>query len=255
MLFRSPEQAAGHWKETSKKTDIFSLGAILYTILTLEVPFESGSLEKMIDDTVNGNITVPSYLTPDRDIPDALERICLKCMEVDKVARYVSVRKLAEDIRAWEEGFVTSVEDPTFRGQFKLFYKRNSKACYIGVLALAGFIAFTSFFLILLYRSAEKAENARQAAQKTLNNMLELEKEKQLLSKDASFRIYSKAFEAVKKGEFLEAEEPLAYSLDLNPEGLGEIQGLFVVCIENHPLGGWFKRSLLALMRKGSPCI
>ena len=216
--YMSPEQASGHWNETSKKTDIFSLGAILYTILTLEVPFENSSIESMIDDTVNGNIIVPSYLAKDRDIPDALERICLKCMEVEKVARYVSVRRLADDIRAWEEGFVTSVEDPTFNGQLKSFYKRNKKACFLGAGVLFTFILFSAFFLILLYQSAKSAERARLETQNTLNDLMLIEKEKQLLSKDASFRVYSKALNLVKQGLIDEAQEPLTYSLDLNPE-------------------------------------
>ena len=216
--YMSPEQAAGHWKETSKKTDVFSLGAILYTILTLEVPFEDSRVEKMIDDTVKGNIIVPSYLTPDRDIPDALERICLKCMEVDKVARYVSVRKLAEDIRAWEEGFVTSVEDPTLKGQMVLFYKRNKKACFAGLIAFTGFVAFAAFFLVLLYRSADRAEKAKLAAQKSLEDLIQIEKEKQILSKDASFRVFSKALDSLKNKDFSGAKEPLSYALDLNPD-------------------------------------
>lgn len=215
--YMSPEQASGHWNETSKKTDIFSLGAILYTILTLEVPFENNSIEQMIDDTVNGSIIVPSYLSPEREIPDALERICLKCMEVEKVSRYVSVRKLADDIRAWEEGFVTSVEDSTFSGQLSSFYKRNRKACFLGIGVLIAFTSLASFFLVLLYRSAESAESARLETQNTLNDLMQIEEEKKLLSKDASFRVYTKALELVKLGKFKEAEEPLNYSLDLNP--------------------------------------
>ena len=216
--YMSPEQASGHWNETSKKTDTFSLGAILYTILTLEVPFENSSLERMINDTVNGSIIVPSYLAPERDIPDALERICIKCMEVDKIARYVSVRKLADDIRSWEEGFVTSVEDFTLKGQLSSFYKRNKKACFLGVGVLFAFAALASFFLVLLYQSAGSAERARMEAQATLNDLILIEKEKQLLSKDASFRVYTKALDLVKKGLFKAAEEPLNYSLDLNPD-------------------------------------
>ncbi|MCM8526230.1 MAG: serine/threonine protein kinase [Lentisphaeraceae bacterium] len=216
--YMSPEQASGHWNETSKKTDIFSLGAILYTILTLEIPFENSSVESMIDDTVNGNIIVPSYLAPDRNIPDALERICLKCMEVEKVARYVSVRKLADDIRAWEEGFVTSVEDSTLSGQLASFYKRNKKACFLGTGVLIAFVSLASFFLVLLYKSADRAERARQETQNTLNDLMLIEKEKQVLSKDASFRVFSKALNLVKNGDFTAAQEPLAYSLDLNPD-------------------------------------
>ena len=214
--YMSPEQASGHFDETSKKTDVFSLGAILYTILTLEIPYDNSSLESMIDDTVNGNVIVPSCLAPNRDIPDALERICLKCMEVDKISRYVSVKKLADDIRAWEEGFVTSVEDQTFRGQLSSFYKRNRKACYLGMAVFFAFIIVSSFFLILLYQSAGRAERARLETQDTLNNLMLMEKEKTLLAKDASFRVYNKALDLVKKGKFEEAKEPLAYSLDLN---------------------------------------
>ena len=215
--YMSPEQASGNFDETSKKTDVFSLGAILYTILTLEIPYDNSSLETMIDDTVNGNIILPSELSSGRDIPDALEKICLKCMEVDKISRYVSVKKLADDIRAWEEGFVTSVEDQTFRGQLSSFYKRNRKACFAGLGVLFILFIVSSFFLILLYKSAGRAEKARLETQDTLNNLVLMEKEKALLAKDASFRFYNKAMDFIKKGLFKEAEEPLAYSLDLNP--------------------------------------
>lgn len=215
--YMSPEQASGNFEETSKKTDVFSLGAILYTILTLEIPYENSSLERMIDDTVNGNVFLPSSLTPEREIPDALEKICMKCMEVEKIARYVSVKKLADDIRAWEEGFVTSVEDPTLRGQLSSFYKRNRNACYLGMAVFLVFIVVTSFFLILLYQSAGRAERARHETLETLNNLVEMEKEKALLAKDAAVRVYNKALDLVKSGKFEEAQEPLAYSIDLNP--------------------------------------
>ena len=215
--FMAPEQAMGKWDDTGKKTDIFSLGAILYTILTLRVPFESKSVERMIDDTCEGNLIIPTYIAPERDIPEPLESICLKCMEVDRVARYVSVRKLADDIRAWEEGFVTSVEDVTLRGQLRSFYKRNRKACYIASFIFLGFLIFTAFFTLLLYQSKQSADQARLRIKETLEAMMEIEREKAELGKEASEKIVSKALGLIKKGDFSEAKKTVAYAMELNP--------------------------------------
>ena len=71
--------------------------------------------------------------------------------------------------------------------------------------------------MILLYQSKEKAEDARLKTEKTINDMIEIEKEKAELGKAAAERIVLKAQDLLNKGNLLKAEETLEYAMGLNP--------------------------------------
>jgi eukaryotic-like serine/threonine-protein kinase len=94
--FMAPEQAAGEAKHLTRAADIYSLGAILYYLLTGRPPFASESVLHILAQVLEREAMLPRAINPrlGRD----LEQICLRCLEKSPEARYASAAELAEDL-------------------------------------------------------------------------------------------------------------------------------------------------------------
>ncbi len=93
--YLAPELVRGHEFATSA-SDVYSLGAILYELLTGVPPFQAGTPLETIRLAADNAVTLPRKLNP--AIPPDLETICLKCLETEADKRYSSADKLAEDL-------------------------------------------------------------------------------------------------------------------------------------------------------------
>jgi serine/threonine-protein kinase len=89
--YMSPEQLAG--RDVSTKSDIYSLGLILYEILTGKRAFEASTLPELMKLRESGTITNPSTLV--RDLDPLIERIILRCLEIDPEKRPASALQVA----------------------------------------------------------------------------------------------------------------------------------------------------------------
>jgi serine/threonine-protein kinase len=97
--FMPPEQAAGRLDQLGPASDIYSLGATLYCLLSGKVPFESENLDNLLDKVRRGAFVSPRQVK--RAVPAALEAICLKAMALKAEDRYASARALADDVEHW----------------------------------------------------------------------------------------------------------------------------------------------------------
>jgi len=96
--FMSPEQAAGHVDRLTPASDVFSLGAILYVLLTGERPFRGLDQDRNGLDRFN-RFRQPSHVSP--GIPAALNAICCRAMARQPEQRYPDAMKLGADIEHW----------------------------------------------------------------------------------------------------------------------------------------------------------
>jgi serine/threonine protein kinase len=95
--YMSPEQASEEISEVGPASDIYSLGAILYTLLTGRPPFsEKTSLATVMKVASSEMPSKPSAIRS--DIPDQLDRICMTCLNKNPSDRYVSAKVLADDL-------------------------------------------------------------------------------------------------------------------------------------------------------------
>jgi WD40 repeat protein len=94
--YMSPEQAAGDPSQIDSRSDIYSLGAVLYALLTHRPPHEGPSLTATLMAVAHSPPRRPREIN--LDIDPALERICLKCLEKSPGARYPTAATLAADL-------------------------------------------------------------------------------------------------------------------------------------------------------------
>lgn len=100
--YMAPERALG--QPTTVSTDIYSLGVILYQILTLKLPFRRKNLEWFRENMKNEVLYDPIEVAPYRDIPKELSEIVLKCLAVSPEGRYQAVDELIKGIENYIEG-------------------------------------------------------------------------------------------------------------------------------------------------------
>ena len=122
--FMSPEQIAGG-RALDERSDIYSLGALLYSMLALHTPLAGRKPEEVLDAALQDRIPPPSEAAPDRDIPDALESIVVKAMAFRPDDRYLSVAELKADVTSFREGFAPRAENASALRRAALFVNRN----------------------------------------------------------------------------------------------------------------------------------
>ncbi|HEY5914066.1 MAG TPA: protein kinase [Verrucomicrobiae bacterium] len=94
--YMSPEQAGGKRGALTRRSDIYSLGAMLYELLAGRPPFIGDSLAEIVPQVLNNEPLAPRALNP--SVPLDLQTVCLRCLEKDPEKRYPTALALAEDL-------------------------------------------------------------------------------------------------------------------------------------------------------------
>ncbi len=163
--YMPPEQAMGDVAKMSERSDIYSLGAILYEILAGSPPFSGGPLEVLGKVVKDGALVPPceraaaasgaggTVKTQARQVPRELEAVVLKAMAFKPSARYRTVDDLRSDLEAWTEGRVLRAAEYTLIERAVKWVGRNR---VLSAVAGMGAAAALVVGILLLWSSAEK---------------------------------------------------------------------------------------------------
>ncbi len=95
-VYMSPEQIRG--ETLTHQTDIYSLGCVMYCLLTGQLPYSAKSVAALFHQVLNTELTPPRQYRP--DIPEHLERIVMRAMHKDKAGRYQDWKEFGNDLAA-----------------------------------------------------------------------------------------------------------------------------------------------------------
>ena len=180
--FMAPEQANGHVAEVDERSDIFSLGSILYMMLTLKFPIVGEHPSELLRNTINGNFVPPGKRNYHKAVPKQLEAIVMKAMALEKDARYKSVKSFQADINKYLRGYPTSLEGEGFFKHIPLLLRRRKNE--VGLIAISSAIVLSLlgvivFFMVRLDFQAKEIDLAKATTRLKDNMLLAAEVEKE----------------------------------------------------------------------------
>jgi len=166
--YMSPEQAAGQLDQLGPGSDVYSLGATLYCLLTGKAPMSDETthdLGKILRRVQSGDFVPPRKIAP--DIPKPLEAICLKAMALNQANRYASPRALGDDLENWlADEPVTALPD-TLMDRMSRWARRHRalvRATAAATLIIAAVAIVAAVLVERQRRVAESLANERDAA-------------------------------------------------------------------------------------------
>lgn len=226
--FMPPEQA--HGEEAGPRSDIYSLGAILYTMLTNRPPFQAANSAETIQQVKEKDPVPPRQLNP--AINQDLQTICLKCLEKNPIRRYDSAQELADELDRFLAGRPILARPV---GSLERGWRWCVRHPAIAALLLVSFLAILALGFGFYFRqeSLAASELAEVKEQEALANAQLAQERKKLADTQRYYSLISQVREGVATkplGWTWEAERALseAIGLDVDSKDSEEFRSLSV---------------------------
>jgi serine/threonine protein kinase len=163
--YMSPEQITAGRAPLNHRTDIYSLGATLYELLTLQRPFTGERRDEVIAQIMHKEPKAPRKVNA--KVPVDLETICLKAMEKDPDRRYQTAGELAEDLRRYVNRFAISAKRAgVVERTMKWIRRHPAVAVSLAIFVIA--VLAVSGFAYRAYQSEQQRLSEREQARKQL---------------------------------------------------------------------------------------
>lgn len=156
--YMSPEQARGDLEALGPHSDVYSLGATLYCLLTGRPPFEGPDVGAVLRSVQNGDFSPPRKLDPSLDA--SLEAVCLKAMATHPKDRYASARALADDVERWIADEPVSARREPLSARLSRWARRHRTAVAGLGLSLATAVILLAVLDVLVTDAQRKTSRA-----------------------------------------------------------------------------------------------
>jgi Protein kinase domain len=163
--YLAPEQVDKGRTGASQASDQFSLGVVLYELLTLQHPFAQQGRDATMTAISRADPLPPRRLN--REIPADLERVCLHCLERHPARRYAAIADLARDLEAFLEHRAISLQAPSLAHQIALLARRHRgplRAVGIALAAVLGAALVAALWVGRSNRAEVRSWAAERAA-------------------------------------------------------------------------------------------
>jgi WD40 repeat protein/serine/threonine protein kinase len=160
--YMSPEQADGRLDDIGPLSDVYSLGATLYSLLTGQLPFQDPDIAVVLRRVRNGDVMAPRRVN--RLVPAGLEAIGMKAMALSPGDRFASTRALADDLEHWlADEPVPVYREPLSTRLTRWGRRHRTLATGIGVLLITAVVGL-AVGTILLGQANRRTESQRAFA-------------------------------------------------------------------------------------------
>lgn len=202
--YMAPEQASGRKQQTLPATDVYALGAVLYTLLTGRPPFRAESPLQLVNILLQDDPVPPRRLN--LAVPRDLETICLKCLEKEPVKRYATATELGDDVIRLLRGELIQARPLSMADRAWRWARR--RPALAGLLALLLATIIVSLMVVWNYwRTSNKAlQLAKRATTEQFLSIVELAKQPAMQRAQADFL-----------SKWIASQEELVRSLDDEP--------------------------------------
>lgn len=164
LRYMSPELACNQAQRVDARSDVFSLGIVLYEMLTRRLPFTGQTADEVR--RAIGHEAPPDPTLLDPSIPEFLARICLKALEKDAENRYQTAAALAEDMRGWQMANVQVLQpaiSEEVNTEFNVVWERDyARVLLRDRLRLVALITLLPMTMLLLFLFPTGADPLRR---------------------------------------------------------------------------------------------
>jgi serine/threonine protein kinase len=182
LRYMSPEQAGGKGAVLDHRTDVYSLGATLYELLTLRPIFEGNDRQTLLCQIAADDPRPPRSI--DRSIPAELETIVLKAVSKNPAERYDTAKDFGDDLRRFLDNRPILARPPTLAQRVRKWGRRHPSVVVAAVVLLALTAAGSVLGAFLIHQEQEKtlarakqAEAALKLARQSADEMFQISEE------------------------------------------------------------------------------